>query len=195
MKMNKILLFTLLGALLFTSACNDDDEPEIENEEEIITDVTLSFAPATGAAIEAKAMDPDGEGFADIQVLDTIRLKANTTYTLSIDLLNAIANESITEEVEEEADEHLFLFSWTNEVFANPTGNGNIDNRADAVNYLDSDMANLPLGLSTSWTSGDIGMGVFRVVLKHQPDIKSATSGATDGESDVDLTWVIEIVD
>lgn len=191
--MKKTFLLSLLTVLLFTSGCTDNDEPEIENEEEIITDVILSFTPESGAVIEAKALDADGEGFGDIEVLDTIRLKANTTYTLSIELLNAIANESITEEVEEEAEEHLFLFSWTNDVFSDPVGNGNIDNRADAVNYLDADMANLPLGLETSWTSGEAGEGAFRVVLKHQPDIKSSTSGATDGESDVDLTWVVEI--
>ena len=31
--------------------------------------------------------------------------------------------------------------------------------------------------------------GTFRIVLKHQPDIKSATSTVNDGGTDVDLTF------
>ena len=62
-------------------------------------------------------------------------------------------------------------------------------NRADPVNYEDEDDAGFPLGLETTWTTGNAATGTFRVVLKHQPDIKSATSDSTDGESDVDISW------
>ncbi|MDQ3394846.1 MAG: hypothetical protein M3512_12145, partial [Bacteroidota bacterium] len=45
-------------------------------------------------------------------------------YTLKLDLQNSIAGESIAEEVEEEAGEHMFFFGWTSGLFSDPTGDG-----------------------------------------------------------------------
>jgi hypothetical protein len=36
--------------------------------------------------------------------------------------------------------------------------------------------------------------GTFRIALKHQPGIKSATSGFDDGGTDLDITWNINSV-
>lgn len=194
-KLNSLLLAFLIGTL-FLYSCEDDDVPPEENEEEIITDVTLTFTPeGGGTAITAAAEDPDGEGPDDIEVLNDIVLEPNTTYVLTIDLVNDIEGESITEEVEEEDEEHMLFFAWTDGLFSDPSGDGNVGagNRNDPVNYNDSDDDGNPLGLETTWTTGDVGSGTFRVILKHQPDIKSATSDSTEGESDVDLTWDIVI--
>ena len=196
--MKKSILFLsalMMGSILLYS-CEDDDVPPEENEEEVITDVTLTFTPDGGGdAITALAEDPDGEGPDDLEVLGPIELAANTTYTLTIDLLNDIEGESITEEVEEEDEEHMFFFGWTDGIFSDPAGDGNIGagNRADAVNYVDTDDDGNPLGLETTWTTGDAATGTFRVILKHQPDIKTDTSDSTDGETDTDLTWDITI--
>jgi len=184
--------------LTFAINVNEDpDAPPCENEEEIITDVTLTWTPADGGdPIIARAQDPDGEGPLDLQILDDILLEENTEYTLTIELRNEIEGEDITEEIMEEDDEHMFFFAWTEGVFENPTGDGNADNRSDAVNYNDFDENNLPVGLSTSWTTSTVMApeGTFRVVLKHQPDIKSETSTIDDGGTDVDLTWTIRTV-
>lgn len=202
----KPILFTayalLLTAILLITSCVDDDVPPEENEEETITNVTLTFTPSGGggAPIIATWIDADGEG-AGNPVLTPITLAANTTYTLTIDLINAIDPddpESITDEVREEADEHMLFFGWTDGLFSDPTGDGNLGagNRADVVNYQDDDDpegSGLPLGLETTWTTGAAATGTFRVVLKHQPDIKSATSDATVGISDVDITWVATV--
>lgn len=198
MKMYQRLPSAFVGLMAFASlflcltSCSDDDEPEIENETEIITDVLLTFTGG-GEVLTASAQDSDGQGIEDIAVLGDIELKANTTYELAITLENSVANESITEEVENEAFEHMFFFSFTDGIFSNPEGDGNYDDRDDAINYEDKDINDLPLGLETSWTTGDAGTGTFRVVLKHQPDLKTTTSGSTDGESDIDLTWDIVI--
>ena len=194
--LNNFLLVFMAFSLLFFTACEDDDVPPEENEEEIITDITLTFTPEGGGSpVVATAQDPDGEGPQDIEVVDNIVLATNTTYELSIDLVNSIENESITEEVEEEDEEHMFFFGWTAELFADPTGDGNIGagQRGDAVNYNDQDDNGNPLGLSTSWTTGDVGNGTFRVILKHQPDIKSGQTTSLDGESDVDISWDITV--
>ncbi|NHE56464.1 hypothetical protein [Cyclobacterium plantarum] len=195
-KLNYLFGLGLLFGLVTMSGCTDDEPPEIENEEEIITDVTLTFTPiGGGSAIIAVAQDPDGEGPEELEIISNIILASNTTYALELDLENSIEGESISEEVEEEADEHMFFFGWTSGLFSDPTGDGNIGsgNRDNPVNYEDSDTNSQPLGLETTWTTGDTASGVFRVILKHQPDIKSASSTSIDGESDIDITWDITI--
>lgn len=190
-------MVVVLTALL--SGCGDDD-PEKEDTPELITYATLTFTPTGGgASVIVKATDPDGEGVQDLIIDGPINLLTNKTYVLTIELINGLADPSepeydITAEVEEEGDEHLFFFGWTNNVFSNPAGNGNIDNRTDAVNYNDEDDDGLPLGLNTSWTTATTAAsGTFRVLLKHQPDLKSATSTSSMGESDLDLTFTIAI--
>jgi hypothetical protein len=118
-------------------------------------------------------------------------------------LINQLAESTdpaynITDEVEEEGIEHQFYFGWTGNVFSNPTGNGNIDNKDDAVNYTggsnSKDANNRPLGLTTSWTSAvNVTSGTFRVLLKHQPDLKSDTSDSNTGETDLDISFTINV--
>ena len=188
----------LAGLLLFgftLSSCDDDDDPPIENPEEVITDVSLTFTPdGGGTAIVGTASDPDGEGPQDLQVDGDVTLNANTDYTLSIELRNEIEDEDVTEEIEGEDDEHMFFFSFSDALFDSPEGDGNFDSRSDDLNYNDKDDNDYPVGLSTSWTTADPGSGTFRVVLKHQPNNqKTATSGSDVGASEVDVTWNLSI--
>lgn len=194
-----LLVVSILGLL---SGCKKDD-PEPENIPEMTTKVKLKFTPTSGSAVEVTATDPDGEGVQDIKIDGPINLVKGTTYTLSLELYNELYKSTeegynISEEVEEEADEHQFFFEWTDGVFSNPTGNGNIDNKSDPVNYGSSvDSNGLPLGLTTSWTTSataTTGTKSFRILLKHQPEIKSATSTSADGESDLDLSFTISIL-
>lgn len=194
--------FIMSSAIAFASmfaACSDDD-PKKENTPELITKATLTFTPTGGGtAVIATATDPDGEGVQDLTVDGPIELATGTSYTLAITLINGLADPgddeyNITAEVEEEGHEHMFFFGWTNNVFSNPAGNGNIDARADAVNYNDEDDNGLPIGLSTSWTSAtSAASGTFTVMLKHQPDLKSETSTSSTGESDLDITFTINV--
>lgn len=103
--------------------------------------------------------------------------------------------ENIGDEILEEDEEHQIFFSFSNNAFANPIGNGNIDNSTDPLNYNDSDANGNPVGLSTNWTtsSSQLSGGVFTVRLQHQPDIKSSSSGATDGDTDFELQFVLNI--
>jgi hypothetical protein len=193
-----ICLLLVASSLLFLSSCKKDD-PKPENIPEAITKATLTFTPAGGAAVIVTATDPDGDGPLPRTLSGPVNLVKNVSYTLKITLINELAKPTdpeydITEEVEEEADEHMFFFAWTNNTFSSPTGNGNVDNRSDAVNYNDSDSKGQPLGLETSWTTiNATGSGTFQVILKHQPDLKSATSKSTDGESDLDVTFTLNV--
>jgi len=192
-------LLVLLATGMFIAGCGDDDEaPDPENEPEVITDVKLIFTNSDDASdvVEANATDPDGAGVQELEISDEITLTANTTYILTYEILNSLEMpaEDIGEEIEEEDDEHQVFFSFTDGAFSNPTGDGNIDNAADPINYNDQDDNMNPVGLNTTWTTGDaLTGGTFTARLQHQPDVKTSESGATDGETDFDLTFVLNI--
>lgn len=193
--------FVVLAALAVTGCSKDDDSaPAEENEEEIITDVKLIFTNKNDAndVIEAKAQDPDGEGVQELQILDPINLDVSKTYVLTLKVENNLETpgEDITEEILEEDHEHQFFYSFSNNAFASPLGNGNIDNGSDPLNYSDVDDNNNPVGLSTEWETSatQITGGTFTIRLQHQPDgIKTSTSDATDGDSDFNLQFVLNI--
>ncbi len=197
----------LLTSFLAFHGCKKDD-PAKEDVPELITKATLTFTPnGGGSTVVVTATDPDGEGVQDIKVDGAMNLLPNKTYLLTIELVNGLAaptapEYNVTDEVEEEGDEHIFFFAWTNNTFSNPTGNGNIDARADAVNYSggtnSNDANGKPLGLTTTWTSATLVgtatlSGTFRVLLKHQPGLKTDTSDSNTGETDLDLTFTLNV--
>ncbi len=204
---NQIFHFRFLAVLLMALiivSCDDEDEdngvapPSIENEVEVITDVSLIFTPEEGEAIVANAVDSDGEGIGSLQVLDPITLDLDTQYTLTYTILNALNPDDIEDigaEILEEDNEHQFFYMFSSDVFASPMGEGNIDSPNGVVNYLDEDENGLDVGLMTSWTTPETpaaGM-MFRTRLQHQPDLKSAATGANDGDTDFDLTFILNI--
>ena len=193
----------LMTSLLVFNGCKKDD-PAKEDVPELITKATLTFTPnGGGSAVLVTATDPDGEGVQDINVDGAINLSPNKTYLLTLEFINGLAATTapeyyVTDEVEEEGDEHMFFFAWTNHTFSNPTGNGNIDARTDAVNYSggtnSNDANGKPLGLTTTWTTATATLsGTFRVLLKHQPGLKTVTSDSNTGETDLDLTFTLNV--
>ena len=198
---NLQLLAILFSVITIIGCSNDDDiAPEEENEVEVFTDVTLVFTNTADVndVVTASAQDPDGTGIQELQILGAITLAADTEYTLTYEILNALDPsdvENIGDEILEEANEHQFFFSFTENVFANPTGDGNIDAAADPINYNDDDENGNPVGLSTTWTTTSTASSEksFTVRLQHQPDVKTATSGSNDGDTDFELTFDLNI--
>lgn len=190
-----VFLFALLSGVALLSGCDKDPEPE--NIPEEITKVVLTFSSTGAAPIVVEANDPDLDGPEPI-IIGSIALNANTTYTLSVEFFNGFYEPTdpeynITEEVEEEGAEHQLFFGWSDGVFSSPDGIGNIGT-SGTVNYDDEDENGLPIGLTTTWTSGSATSGKsFKIILKHQADIKSASSTSADGDSDIDLTFPISI--
>ena len=191
------LLYAVLTLFIFTACEEDEAAPEEENEVEVFTDVKLIFMAQSGPGdtVVVAAQDPDGEGVQDLQVKGAINLKANTNYFLSMIIENCLEDpcEDITEEIAEEAEEHQFFFAFTNDAFTSPVGNGNMDNASDPINYIGFDGNGNPVGLNTNWTTGSASTGTFTVQLQHQPDVKTATSGSTDGDTDWALTFNLNI--
>jgi hypothetical protein len=200
---SQLLFYIGIASITLFSGC-DVDDPKKEDVPELITKVTLTFTPPTGAPVVVTATDPDGEGIQSIKVDGAINLTKSVSYVMTISLVNGLAaptddGYNITKEVEEEGDEHMFFFSWTGDAFSNPTGNGNIDARMDAVNYSGGDASKdangLPLGLTTSWTASSIATtgANLRILLKHQPGLKTVSSGSDVGETDLDVTFALSV--
>jgi len=204
------ILAVLISAITITGCSDDDDNtpittptpiplPPIENEEEVITDVKLIFTNQVDTldVVMARAKDPDGEGVLELDVLDTINLDINKSYNLTFEIFNNLETpgEDIGAEIADEDHEHQLFYSFTNNAFSSPSGNGNIDNVSDPMNYNDTDENNLFVGLNTTWrTQNTLSDGRFTIKLQHQPDgIKTITSNATDGDTDFNLTFVLNI--
>ena len=195
-------LLAILFSVITIIGCSTEDDiaPEEENEVEIFTDVTLIFTNTADNSdvVRASAQDPDGTGIQELQILDAITLAADTEYTLTYEILNALDPadvENIGDEILEEDNEHQFFFSFTENVFSDPIGNGNIDAAADPINYNDADENGNPVGLSSTWTTSSTASSgaSFTVRLQHQPDVKTVTSGSNDGDTDFALTFALNI--
>jgi hypothetical protein len=113
-------------------------------------------------------------------------LSANTVYTGSIELLNEAESpaEDITEEVQEEDDEHQFFFQSTISELV--------------VSYTDQDEDGNPVGLNTSITTGAPDSGSLTLTLRHEPVKDAAGVSAGDitnaqGETDIEVTFPIDV--
>ncbi len=193
--LKKYSLYALLALGIIITSCDDDDEPEAEETPEIITDVVLIFDDGAGDVVRATANDPDGTGVQDLNVQTApIVLKANTAYTLTYEVKNE-DEDVLAEDILKEKEEHQVFYAFTNDIFTSPTGDGNVGatSAADPVNYVDKDGDGNNLGFETTWTTGDAATGKFRVLLQHQPDIKTATSTSEDGDNDFDLEFDLTI--
>jgi hypothetical protein len=182
MKILKIWLLAL--PIMFFVACNDDD-PEIENEEEVITTMTLTLTKADGSSKVFSFQDLDGEG-GNEPVITTEPLEANTEYSVQIELLNETEtpSENITEEIEEEDDEHQFFY------------------QVDIVNmnvfYEDMDDDGNPIGLSTTFRTISAGTGTLTVILRHEPDkfaegVADGLIANAGGETDIEVEFDLVI--
>lgn len=172
--------------LIFTSCEKEDEDPEIPNEEELITTVNYSLTPDGGGdVIVMSFVDLDGDG-GDDPVITGGTLAANTTYNGVMELLNESEDpaEDITEEIQEEDEEHQFFFQ---------SSDSNV-----AVAYGDADDNGNPIGLLTTVTTGEAGSDNLTIILRHEPN-KSA-DGVADGditnaggETDIEVTFAIDV--
>jgi len=182
MKMNRKITWMILFGMtaLFTQCKDSGDEVKPDDENELITTVILKFTEQGTTNVSTfKSSDPDGEG-GNAPVTDAISLKANTTYSVGIQLLDESKSPAadITEEVEEKSDEHLFIYT------ASP---------AALLTYTaeDKDANNYPIGLVGKAVTGTAATGKLKVQLRHQAGTKNGT--ATPGSDDVNVDFDLKI--
>lgn len=180
-----MLLFGIgvISAGLF--ACKKDDDlvevpPADVNEAELITTFKILFNDVAGVepTTEAIFRDNDGDGGNAPTAFDTIRLAASTTYNAEIILLNEGVSpvDTISNEVLEEDDEHLFCFS--------PSGINTSITRTDTDGTFE-------VGLQSQWVTSSASKGTTLITLKHQPGVKNGD--CAPGETDIELNFVTEI--
>lgn len=195
----KYLRFSILAlaALTFVACENDDDDddtPSAVNEEELITDLVLTFTNMSDQSVSTFSFsDTDGPGGSD-PIVDDITLSDSTIYTVSIEVLDASNPndvEDITEEIEEEDEEHQFFFI---------PGNGADNSLTVVYDSTELDEDGFPVGLSSTWTTlGATASGAtVRVVLRHELD--KGAAGVSDGditnaggETDIDVTFNLSV--
>ena len=188
---SKYLTF-VLSLVLFTvvfAAC-DSNEPDDEGpgDEELITRIVLTLTGG-GQTVTATANDPDGDG-TNFQI-DTINLTAGTTYTGSFGIFDDINGEDITEEIEEEAEEHQVFFT----VGGGVAGRVTVTITDRETDYGSNEVgADLPVGLAfeIAVTDGGAASGTLRVIQSHYDDAPKDGVNMSD-ETDFDITFPVNI--
>ena len=186
--------FFLLATLL-VSGCSDDPKPV--NEEELITTMRITLVPqGDGTTVTLEFKDIDGDG--SVEPVYTYEpstgsgtntaalLTSGITYMATIELLNETKTpaESITAEIEEEADEHLFCFE--------ETLSGLTVTYADTEAKYLTDGSSKVVGLATSWQATTVGNGTVTVSLRHQPGTKTGDCPGS-GDTDIEVTFNVSI--
>lgn len=183
MQLRKLAFLTSTTLLL---ACkkdgdNADTPTPPANDGEVLTSVILELTDTTSgsASMSFAFRDLDAEGSNPPIEWDTLFLQANRVYDARIIVLNEIAipTDTISLEIEEEADEHLFCFE------------SNISGLS--VTRTDSD-GQYEVGLYSRWTTPAASIGNVTITLKHQPGVKNGTCEPGDTDIEVVFPCVIE---
>ena len=180
-----------LGALsLVVVGCKKDavnpaDDHE-HNDGELITTLELKFSGKgvvnNDTTFVVTFDDPDGDGGNSPIKFDQINLLKNTDYSVELTLLDKSKTpyDTISNEVLEEADDHLFFYS------SNPVDRLNIT-------ITDKDTKGRSLGLRSIWkTNIAAGSGKVKVKLMHQPGVKDGKSEVGDTDVEVEFPVVIK---
>jgi len=178
------LTFLFVSALLFV-ACDSTDPGETgAGEEEVISNVTITLTnPADNSTVTAEAVF-DEAGVE--QSVETIALTPGVTYDGVITLRNRFEGEDITEEVDDERDEHQFFY----------VAQGGVSN-ALTVTITDTDSNGFPVGLALTIEAagGASGSGDLRVVLGHYDERPKEANETIDTipETDIDFTYPVTV--
>ena len=189
---NIYLKATLLSTVLLFIACDKDDAPEAENEMEVFTKAVIkvtNLSDNSSETYEFEVEDHDDDHDHSHSVIaanqegehgiQEIELMSSSDYKFEISFLNDSDPNNVidmTEEVIEEADEHLVFFElgWNGVSYESMSGD-TIDSNGN------------PLNLVTKWTTTTPGFAIVEAYLIHQPTSKSGNTrddfgGATDVE-------------
>lgn len=188
MKTTKFLFKTMLCLALVSSftSCSDDDDPAPVNEEELITNLTLTFTNTTnpGDVVLMSSVAPDGleDGLSTETIIGSFTPGA--TYALTIGLLNeseSPAEDVLNGDIIPEADEHFFVYAV----------NGlNLTMTRDASDIDGPDGSKL--GVNTTWIAGASSFGNLQIRLIHEPstvDDSDEFGSATGGSEDFNITF------
>ena len=180
----KFLTTAIFATALFVACSSDDDNtPAPVNEEEVITTLTVTLTPdGGGTSITLQTRDLDGDGPNAPVINVSGDLAAGVTYNGSIVLLNETVNpsENITEEVEEEDEDHQFFYG--------------IGSGLDVTTaYSNFDSNGNPLGTEFTLTTDTASSGMLTFTLRHEPTKPNTGIDNAGGETDIKATFNVTV--
>ena len=184
MKKVKFLTISIFAIALFAS-CSDDDVPETVLPQEVITTLRLTLEPIGGGTdIVLEYLDLDADGPNPPVVIVSGNLAAGTSYNGTILLLNETVNppENVTEEVDGEALEHQFFY----------TLGGDLNVTTEYENF---DTDGNPLGTELMLSTGEASSGTLTLTLRHEPNKPNSGLADAGGETDIEVTFDVAVVD
>ena len=189
MNFNNLTIILFLGAVLSFTACKKDDDnvanPHNPNENELITTVQVLLTDVANPADQIKVTfrQMPGHRTSLSPFVEPMKLKANTTYSAEIFLLDETKTpaDTLSEEVRKEGNEHQFFFKVQD---ANLT-----------VLYDDADDNGVPIGLNNIFKTGEASTGNLNIKLMHQGEEKPKSGNGNEllGSTDVDVNFIVEI--
>ncbi|PZX53879.1 hypothetical protein LV84_02987 [Algoriphagus ratkowskyi] len=196
MKTSNKLYLIALALVSFTFTSCESEDPVIENDGELITDVTLTFheldasGNLVGDSFDFTASDAEGIEIGTTPNIETVMLEKGKTYQMTIDVFNSVANEDITEEIKAEGEAHQFYFL------------GSAFNSSPFLSYQYNDGGSELIGLKGKLTvqqSPGFNNANMQIILRH--DLDKSFPGASNpnfeeyvkagGESDLDITFPV----
>ncbi|MDT0559531.1 hypothetical protein RM697_12780 [Ichthyenterobacterium sp. W332] len=188
MKTTKFFISALFCLALVTSftSCSDDDDPTPVLEEELITNLTLTFTNTANASdvVVMTSLAPDGLEDGTTTELVTGSFSAGATYELRLGLLNASedpADDVLNDDIIPEADEHFFAYAVNGLNFT-------LTRDASDVDGPDGSK----LGVFTTWDAGAASSGNLQIRLIHEPssvDDSNEFGSTTGGSEDFNITF------
>jgi len=201
---SRLVAVLLASALIFT-ACDSNEPDENAGEQEVISDVIISFDdPNTNASPDVTAAAEFNSG-GELQSTETITLDNGITYSVFVELENRFADTAeerdITAEIAEEDEEHQFFYRLEDAESGGSPLAGILN-----ITGLDTDGNGDPLGLSfnAETVSATQSTAYLRVKLRHyedeavlpedkQNDTIDAPEEPEVVENDVDFTFPLTV--
>jgi len=214
--MRSFALWLATGLVLASTSCSKNEEvvaPTISNEALTTVQLTLTNTANASDVVTGQweqLLNSNGTPLTPDVSKANLTLKPNATYSGTLVLLDKTQSPVfvVSDEIRERANYHHFFYQPlpTTQTLGIPAPTGTdtyptpipnplptTGNLALTVALTDKDTNNppLPLGLTTTMTTGAASTGYLRVVLRHQPNSKDGTYAP--GSTDLDVGFNVKI--
>ncbi len=173
-------LRSALGAFALLSLTFGACDKGGNTAEEVITTIEVHVTGAGGFDRKFYWNDTDGDGLANS--IDSVELPANTANLqchLHVYDRSQTPELNITEEIEAESTEHLFVYAVS--------GGASL-----SISGLDADTDGKPFGLTSVWATALASTGGLNIKLYHEPTDKTSTTNS-GGSVDFDVVFPVKI--
>ena len=174
---------------LTVSACDGNEPDDTAGDQEFITQVVLRFQNPANVEDVVIVTATDGDGDGDELTFATTggALRAGVTYRGTIELNDTINSVSITQEIQGEAEEHLFRYAF------DPAAAGTVVLTDRESGYGAQTGTDLPVGLTfdLAVAPGATGTGTVNATLFHFEDAGKTSATSTSDERDIDIDFPV----